>query len=235
MSLCQVNNHPDFRLQLARAKVAARQMEDQGVGVGNPTTAGNKSNSTVQIFENPERSSDGTSSGALAADRLRMARRKAMESMGKVPPPAPPPPKWQRERAKRHGSKFHQTVKEHGLGIAVSENPVVSNDGTSSGALAADRLRMARRKAIQSLATPDPSAPTAMQEPEQAESTAARRLTNNAPVKETGLHIVSYENRARSSDGTSSGAKAADRLREARRKAIESMKKPASESVSDAE
>ena len=35
----------------------------------------------------------------------------------------------------------------------IHENPIRSNDGTSSGAIVADRLRMARRKAIENLTT----------------------------------------------------------------------------------
>ena len=42
-------------------------------------------------------------------------------------------------------------VQEHGLDIVAYENPVRINDGTSSGAVAADRLRIARRKALESL------------------------------------------------------------------------------------
>jgi hypothetical protein len=39
------------------------------------------------------------------------------------------------------------------MGVHTIENPVRSNDGTSSGAIVADRLRKARRKAIENLTT----------------------------------------------------------------------------------
>lgn len=42
-------------------------------------------------------------------------------------------------------------VKEHGLDLVTYENHIRPNDGTSSGAIAADRLRLARRKVIQSM------------------------------------------------------------------------------------
>lgn len=49
---------------------------------------------------------------------------------------------------------YKKKVKESGLKIDILENPVRSNDGTSSGAIINDRLRMARRKMLEKLQTP---------------------------------------------------------------------------------
>ncbi|KAL3803542.1 hypothetical protein HJC23_014090 [Cyclotella cryptica] len=48
-------------------------------------------------------------------------------------------------------SKHNKSIKEHGLNIVAYENPVRSNDGTSTGALSADRLRMARPRVLESM------------------------------------------------------------------------------------
>jgi hypothetical protein len=103
---------------------------------------------------------------------------------------------------------------ERGLAIKFIENPVRSNDGTSSGALVADRLRQSRRKANENM-----NAQLSINRVTQIETPATSKL-----VKERGIDIQMIENPVRSSDGTSSGAIAADRLRMSRRKALESMK-----------
>ncbi|KAL7539822.1 hypothetical protein ACHAXR_009637 [Thalassiosira sp. AJA248-18] len=206
ISLCQVNNHPDFRLSQARAKfnsstINSKQGDDKNKGT------------SIQILENPIRSSDGTSSGALAADRLRMARRKAMENAVKSFPVEQP----ERINAFSQLAQEPPVAKEHGGSIQILENPIRSSDGTSSGALAADRLRMARRKAMENAVKSFP-----VEQPERIN--AFSQLAQEPPVaKEHGGSIQILENPIRSSDGTSSGALAADRLRMARRKAVENM------------
>jgi len=50
--------------------------------------------------------------------------------------------------------KTNKQVREGGLNIHLLENPVRSNDGTSSGAIINDRLRIARREMIEKMKTP---------------------------------------------------------------------------------
>lgn len=178
------------------------------------TTGADRRKITIEpLNENPIRSNDGTSSGAIAADRLRSARGYAVENMIETFPKqkqprrrgsrvvavvgSHPPPqslvltnekcdtlnknndkmtlssmldedliaKLARRRrvvasspvAVDSSTVAETKVREHGLvhimGVHTIENPIRSNDGTSSGALVADRLRMARRKAIENLTT----------------------------------------------------------------------------------
>ncbi|KAL7524515.1 hypothetical protein ACHAWF_000981 [Thalassiosira exigua] len=207
--LCQVNNHPDFRLRQARARL------QQGLGVNIRGEASSESGRTAPMsfhaLENPTRSSDGTSSGALAEERLRRARRNAMENMalkdeqGHIDADSPTAPT---PSSNDRGS------------YNMIENPVRSSDGTSSGARAADRLRQARRKAFQSM----------KQENTSSSSSSIERCHNADPIrsnivaKENGLlHKTAYENPVRPNDGMSSGALVADRLRMARRMALASV------------
>jgi trehalose/maltose hydrolase-like predicted phosphorylase len=95
MSLCQVNNHPDFRLRVAKQKLSRTK-----VMVAKQTTTASNNRAkfssksipnykkevregglNIHVMENPVRSNDGTSSGALVNDRLRMARRKMIEKL----------------------------------------------------------------------------------------------------------------------------------------------------------
>ena len=88
-----MNNHPDFRLRVAKQKFG-------GGGGANitvkkqPATAYFSSKSVpnykkqvregglnIHLLENPVRSNDGTSSGAIINDRLRIARREMIEKM----------------------------------------------------------------------------------------------------------------------------------------------------------
>lgn len=179
--LCQLNNHPDFRLRQARAKVALdlaqgktitlkplethpAQRSAPAVPIGTQHGASRQSNVAVKergvgilTYENPVRSNDGTSSGALVNDRLRMARRKALESMSKPlamdPQQAEKVAPVEAQRGAPRG-EHNTAVREQSLGILTCENPVRSNDGTSSGALVNDRLRKARRKALESMRKP---------------------------------------------------------------------------------
>ena len=202
ISLCQLDNHPDYRLQQARVRLANQSCDmvktvQHGV-------------SSIQSIENPVRSNDGTSSGALAADRLRMARRRAFENMAtksfsSVEKPVQINTFPQSEASIVKEKRVYQSI----------ENPIRSNDGTSSGAIAADRLRMARRKALQNISQIEQTSP-------RANSTSQTSIQGT--IKEHGIDITAIESKVKKNDGTSSGATAADRLRIARRKAIEKMK-----------
>jgi len=220
-SPCQINNHPAFRLQQARARVARDWAKDGWVA---KSTEGLPSK-PPSMHQNPTRSNDGTSSGALTADRLRNARRKAFDNMVKSFPI---------EKSATIEKKSQSTldppalsVKEHGVSLQMNENPIRSNDGTSSGALTADRLRQARRKVFENMKTQLPTTQIAQSKRGVSRKASLRPLrTKFKSVKEHGLGISVYQNPVRSNDGTSSGALTADRLRVARRKALESMAKP---------
>lgn len=187
ITMCQLNNHPDFRLRQAKA--------------------------LLQKPRNAARPNDGTSSGALAEGRLRQARQKAMQNLAKPEPVQEITVKAETETASEDSS----SVTEDGTTKIYSyENPVRSSDKTSSGAIAADRLRQARRKALQNLVK---------SESVQAATVKAESETDASSVREDGLAIYSYENPVRSSDKTSSGAIAADRLRQARMRVLQNMKK----------
>mmetsp|Transcript_12299 Transcript_12299/g.26554 ORF Transcript_12299/g.26554 Transcript_12299/m.26554 type:complete len:113 (-) Transcript_12299:117-455(-) len=94
---------------------------------------------------------------------------------------------------------------------------------------------MARRKILESMAAPLAETSSLQQSEigtigmEEAGVPLPRHSKN---VREVGLSIYPMENPTRSSDGTSSGARAADRLRMARRKILESMAAPLTETSS---
>ncbi|KAL3781102.1 hypothetical protein ACHAW5_005009 [Stephanodiscus triporus] len=218
VKLCQVNNHPDFRLRQAKKRTAF----DLATGGCAAKTADNTQFNRSRIIhnkmmnENPIRSNDGTSSGALAAERLRNARRNAIENMIETFPGKRPSRPRRTNAFSQPTSGLDLSAKGHGLTIEMNENPVRSNDGTSSGALVADRLRQARRKAFENMSTQ-----LSMSLVAQTETSATSKM-----LKEKGIAIQMIENPVRSSDGTSSGALAADRLRMSRRKALEHIKNP---------
>ena len=100
VTLCQINNHPSYRLRVAKERLAVKTANKQAATTtnqranfssksrGTPSPNNYKINNKVResglridIMENPVRSNDGTSSGAIINDRLRSARRKAIEKM----------------------------------------------------------------------------------------------------------------------------------------------------------
>lgn len=202
-SLCQLNNHPDYRLQQARVRLANQS--------GDMVKTVQHGVSSIQSIENPVRSNDGTSSGALAADRLRMARRRAFENMATKSFSSVEKPVQINTFPQSEAS----IMKEKRVSYQSIENPIRSNDGTSSGAIAADRLRMARTKALQNISQIEQTSP-------RANSTSQTSIQGT--IKEHGIDITAIESKVKKNDGTSSGATAADRLRMARRRAIEKMK-----------
>ena len=143
--LCQINNHPDYRLQQAKARLANNgNITDsvQSVDTHNITTP--------IVIENKVRSNDGTSSGALIEDRLRLARRKALENASQ--PIIKQSASSSNDAADKSIPPQSSTTKFDTYSSI--ENPVRSNDGTSSGAVVADRLRLARRKALEAASQP---------------------------------------------------------------------------------
>lgn len=98
MSLCEMNNHPDYRLRVAKQNFAGGNMKvkKQPMTNASNSTKANFSSKTsvpnyknkvregglnIDVMENPVRANDGTSSGAVVNDRLRMARRKMIEKL----------------------------------------------------------------------------------------------------------------------------------------------------------
>ena len=100
VTLCQINNHPSYRLRVAKERLAVKTANKQAATTtnqranfssksrGTPSPNNYKINNKVResglrvdMMENPVRSNDGTSSGAIINDRLRLARRKAIEKM----------------------------------------------------------------------------------------------------------------------------------------------------------
>jgi len=145
--LCQINNHPDFRLKQAKERLA----NNGGISGDTPTIKDTHNNTTPIVIENKVRTNDGTSSGALIEDRLRLARRKAL---GNASQPIIQPSSSSNDAAVDESTTPPQSSATTFDTYASIENPVRSNDGTSSGAVAADRLRLARRKALEAASQP---------------------------------------------------------------------------------
>lgn len=215
-SLCQMNNHPDFRLRRKKEEMAAPHSTNcisaADAAAAEKITMKQQQVQQWHMNENPIRSNDGTSSGALAADRLRLARRKAMETMIETFPAR------RTHKVVKRANNLQQHQQQHTSYtiLPINENPIRSNDGTSSGALVADRLRMARRTAMASISDQH----RAIHSPDDDDLELLDASNASAPSSKA-VHVI--ENPDRPSDGTSSGALAADRLRMARRKAIESL------------
>ena len=96
ISMCEMNNHPDFRLRVAKQKFGASTKGNKQTMIiaSNIKKAHFSTKRTlnyknkvqerglkIDILENRATSSDGTSSAAIVNDRLRMARKKMIEKM----------------------------------------------------------------------------------------------------------------------------------------------------------
>ena len=145
LSLCQINNHPDFRLKQAKERLA-----NNGSIIDSVQSVDTNNITTPIVIENKVRTNDGTSSGALIEDRLRLARRKALQNASQ--PITKPSSSSSNEAAV--GESIPSQSSTTKFDTYSIENPVRSNDGTSSGAVTADRLRLARRKALEAASQP---------------------------------------------------------------------------------
>ena len=167
------------------------------------------------LNENPIRSNDGTSSGAIVDDRLRNARRYAIDNMIETFP---------KQKQPRGGSLVQAVVAgsarspPQSTSVSTNEKCDTRNNNEATLSSTSDEedliaeLSRRRRRRVASTPVVDSSTATA----------------ENKIVREHGLvrHIMgvhTIENPVRSNDGTSSGAIVADRLRKARRKAIENL------------
>ena len=145
ISMCQINDHPDFRLKQAKARLA-----NNGSIIDSVQSVDTHNITTPIVIENKVRSNDGTSSGALIEDRLRLARRKALENASQ---PIIKPSSPSNDAAVDESTTPQSSTTKFDTYSSI-ENPVRSNDGTSSGAVVADRLRLARRKALEAASQP---------------------------------------------------------------------------------
>jgi len=187
-----------------------------------PSKAVKEHGVVIAVSENSPISNDGTSSGALAADRLRLARRKILQSMAskdQVPKISSLDFSSQKDKP---GATHRSKNQTGGMFVVPYENPPRSSDGTSSGAITADRLRLARRKMLERMTSSNDQI-TQAQPVDNTPNNDNPDVTTNKKDRTGGMSVVPYENPPKSSDGTSSGAIAADRLRLARRKMLESM------------
>jgi len=149
-TVCQLNNHPDFRLKQARSKVGDAVGPDQSSAKGRDDTGHLALLETWmlvrrEILEIRMHSTDnGDVKIQLELDlRFLLDRKKYLEE--KLI-------NLECDHFLQGQAKSKQpSVKEGGIVIQSLENPVRSNDGTSSGAKAEARLREARRKVLDSL------------------------------------------------------------------------------------
>ena len=236
LSLCQVNNHPNYRLKQAKDRLAAdvtrrnRQIKHKQMFTSPKVQKAPpllKYRKTVQeqgillqTNENPVIRNDGTSSGAVLAEKLRLARRKVIEKLARP---------IDRAATSDYNTKTANAspgdVKEHGLDLVINENPVKLNDGTSSGAIAAERLREKRRQVLESMRQAS-GAKRSSGKTDTANVVVSTQIkVREKSVKEHGLDIYVNSNPVRINDGTSSGAIVAQRLKEKRRKILEKMMK----------
>ena len=171
--------------------------------------------STVEpVRKKTIRSNDGTSSGAIAADRLRNARRYATKNMIETFP--------KQQHQQRRVSHVKVGSRPPQPSVLTNEKcDTLNNNGTMLSSMSDEDLiaELARRRCCTVV-----------------DSSTNTTFTNQSPtspivvggkevVREHGLiHMAqTIENPIRSNDGTSSGAIVADRLRQARRKAIENL------------
>ena len=127
MSICAQNNHPDYRLKLARERMLAKVKGDAGVDTG--VTAGVSVHSLKFAKTDLDMSPDR---------RLRLARTeqaaKPIQSFA---------PLRRKKKRPKTGALLSRLCPE--------QPPLLRNDGYSSGAVASIRLRSARHDAIERL------------------------------------------------------------------------------------
>jgi hypothetical protein len=182
-------------------------------------TAADRQKITIQpIHENPIRSNDGTSSGAIVADRLRTARRYAIENMIETFP------KKHQKQSSRRGSSPHV--------VKVGSQPPLQSSVLTNNEKMGVTLNNTNKTMLLSLMSDEEliaelarrrnnnqSSPTSA--PPKVVAGKGKELVREHGLIPIGVHTI--ENPIRSNDGTSSGAIVADRLRMARRKAIENL------------
>ena len=136
LPICAQNNHPDYRLRLARERVLAKVRgvagadDDVGVDAGNDSARSLRS-TRIDLDMSPDR-------------RLSLARtEQAARPLQRFPP---------LKRKKRRPKPGAVSSR-----LNSQQPPLLRNDGFSSGAVASIRLREARQSAIEVLNSPPPS------------------------------------------------------------------------------
>lgn len=135
LPLCAQNNHPDYRLKVARERMLAKVKGDAGVGTG--ITAGTISGSVsprIDLDMSPDR-------------RLRLARTEQA---------AKPIQTFKPMKRKKRRLKTRALLSR--LTCSTEQPPLLRNDGYSSGSVTAMRLRQARHDAIERLLVSSSSA-----------------------------------------------------------------------------
>ena len=216
-SLCRVRGRVAIDINNHHRASFSSNSDEGRTAAALSTTSVDRQKITIQpIHENPIRSNDGTSSGAIVADRLRTARRYAIENMIETFP------KKHQKQSSRKGGSPHVNVgsqpppqssvltNNEKMGVTIS-----STDETMLLSSLSDEeliAELARRRTNQSSPTSAPPIVVAGK---------GKELVREHGLTPIGIHTI--ENPIRSNDGTSSGAIVADRLRMARRKAIENL------------
>jgi len=136
LPICAQNNHPDYRLRLARERMLAKVRgvagadDDVGVDAGNDS-ARSLSSTRIDLDMSPDR-------------RLSLARtEQAARPLQRFPPLK------RKKRRPKPGAVLSR--------LNSQQPPLLRNDGFSSGAVASIRLREARQNAIEVLNSPPPS------------------------------------------------------------------------------
>ena len=136
LPICAQNNHPDYRLRLARERMLAKVRgvagadDDVGVDAGNDSARSLRS-TRIDLDMSPDR-------------RLSLARtEQAARPLQRFPPLK------RKKRRPKPGAALSR--------LNSQQPPLLRNDGFSSGAVASIRLREARQSAIEVLNSPPPS------------------------------------------------------------------------------
>ena len=136
LPICAQNNHPDYRLRLARERMLAKVRgvsgadDDVGVDAGNDS-ARSLSSTRIDLDMSPDR-------------RLSLARtEQAARPLQRFPPLK------RKKRRPKPGAVLSR--------LNSQQPPLLRNDGFSSGAVASIRLREARQSAIEVLNSPPSS------------------------------------------------------------------------------
>ena len=136
LPICAQNNHPDYRLRLARERMLAKVRGVAGAGADVGVDAGNDSarslsSTRIDLDMSPDR-------------RLSLARtEQAARPLQRFPPLK------RKKRRPKPGAVLSR--------LNSQQPPLLRNDGFSSGAVASIRLREARQNAIEVLNSPPPS------------------------------------------------------------------------------
>ena len=128
LPICAQNNHPDYRLKVARERMLAKVKGDAGVGTGITAAGGsNLKPARIDLEMSPDR-------------RLRLARTEQA---------AKPIQTFKPMKRKKRRLKTSALLSR--LTCSTEQPPLLRNDGYSSGSVTAVRLRQARHDAIERL------------------------------------------------------------------------------------